>query len=182
MNEKQSIKRHSKNFVKLNTADYILLHVQQQFTSADLSIYSSIHSTKARHGHFSILSGQHRKCSYTLRNYLKCFVKLSSFKLLLGRFYHSSQKSNSDSALSEITSGPEVQKIFKIGTVPKPDVYLPRPWTFNTYRNRKKTLLFFNLFSRRPMFRNISPDLVQSGRTCPANLGVPSGNSYAPSG
>ena len=53
------------------------------------SIYSFIHSTKARHGHFSILSGQHRKCSYMLRNYLKCFVKLSSFKLLLGKVVRS---------------------------------------------------------------------------------------------
>ena len=36
-----------------------------------------------------------------------------------------------------------------------------------------------NLYLVGKMFKNISPDSVRSGRTCPANLGVLSGNSYA---
>ena len=41
-------------------------------------------------------------------------------------------------------------------------------------------IFFVSLFVK--MFRNTIPDSVQSGRTCPANLGVQSGNSYALSG
>ena len=41
-------------------------------------------------------------------------------------------------ALRDIMSGPEVRKIYKIRTVLRPDISLPRRWPFNTVKNRKK--------------------------------------------
>ena len=97
-------------------------------------------------------------------------------------------------ALPDITSGPEVRQIFKIRTVQTQDVFLPGRQTFFSIFFSK---IFFSVYlfglgtfdtkfvSRVPilwelitctlvgkMFKNISPDSVQSGRTCPANLGV----------
>ena len=46
-------------------------------------------------------------------------------------------------ALPDITYGPEVWQIFKIGTVWKPDVFLPGGRTFNTFKN----IFFFSRFS-----------------------------------
>ena len=43
-------------------------------------------------------------------------------------------------ALPDITSGPEVRQIFKIRTVGKPDVFLPRRRTFDTIKSRRKKL------------------------------------------
>ena len=85
-------------------------------------------------------------------------------------------------ALPDITSGLDVRQIFKIRTVRKPDVFLLGRRTFNTFKNRKKNpnffcqIFFFSIFFFKnlvgKMFKNISPDSVRSGRTCPANLGV----------
>ena len=41
------------------------------------------------------------------------------------------------------TPGPEVQQIFKIQTVRKPDILLPGRWTFNTLKLHKKKLQNF---------------------------------------
>ena len=43
-------------------------------------------------------------------------------------------------ALSDITSGSEVQKSYKIWFVQKPDVFLPRCQTSNTDKNEKENL------------------------------------------
>ena len=58
--------------------------------------------------------------------------------------------------------------------------------TFQTYKNRKiiKEVSIWLIsmkfcYLEGKMFKNITPDLTRSGRTCPANLGVRSGNSYA---
>ena len=85
-------------------------------------------------------------------------------------------------APADITSGPEVRKFFKIRTVWKLDVFLSGCRTFNTLKNRKKYWKIYvlgpyltridNPYSVCKMFKNISPDLVRSGRTCPTNLGV----------
>ena len=40
-------------------------------------------------------------------------------------------------ALTDIRSGPKVQKFFKIGTVRKPKIFLPGSWTFKTFKNQK---------------------------------------------
>ena len=40
-------------------------------------------------------------------------------------------------ALPDITSGPEFRQIFKVQTVPKPDIFLPGRRTFNTFKNRR---------------------------------------------
>ena len=75
-------------------------------------------------------------------------------------------------------SGPEVRKIFKIRTVRKPDVLLPRRRTFKTFKNKIKINLFFQFvfsicfvcllsiwwismkfcYLICKMFKNISPD------------------------
>ena len=49
-------------------------------------------------------------------------------------------------ALPDITSGPEVLPIFKILTVRKPDVFLPGPQIFKTFKNRKKNPQIFLRF------------------------------------
>ena len=104
--------------------------------------------------------------------------------------------------LPDITSGPDVRKIFKIRTVQKPDVVLSGRQTFNTIKNREIChffSFFFKNISSIPEFldtswfrtfdfkfvsmdlylvfkicKNVSSDLVWSGRCCPANLGVQS--------
>ena len=94
-------------------------------------------------------------------------------------------------ALSDITSGRKVWKIVKIQTV-----FLPRRQTFKTFKNEKqissiflKKFCLFTFFEKEisnwwisvkfcylvcKMFKNVSPDLVWSSRTCLANLGVQS--------
>ena len=47
-------------------------------------------------------------------------------------------KTLSTRALPDITSGPENQKIFKIQTVQKLDVFLPGRQTFKTLKNKEK--------------------------------------------
>ena len=99
-------------------------------------------------------------------------------------------------ALSDITSVPEVRRIFKTRTVLKPDVFLPERRTFSTAKNRTKFEIckFFSSIPEYILIQNfqhqicvqepylkrinksclvcISPDLVQYSMTCPANLGV----------
>ena len=104
-------------------------------------------------------------------------------------------------ALLDIMSSQKVRQIFKIQTVRKPDIFLSRRQAFkdgnflekkiknsNSFQNN-----FFKIFSLIyfwqqisvkgsclmrvdilviKIFKNISPDSVQSGRTCPTNLGV----------
>ena len=93
-------------------------------------------------------------------------------------------KWNSVRALPDITLALEVRKFFKIRTVWKPDVFPPGHRTFNTVKKRRKMKFFFSFFHFFSiffclfgylvckMFKNISLDLVQSGRTCSTNLGV----------
>ena len=64
-------------------------------------------------------------------------------------------------ALPDIMSGLEVQKIYKIRTVWKPDVFLPGRWTFKTFKNHKKNLtkiviviFFFKNFQFDELQRN----------------------------
>ena len=96
----------------------------------------------------------------------------------------------SSRALLDITSGPEVRQIFKVQAVQKPDILLPRPPISHNNNCRKKLqkIIYFlltpicvqwpylmridNLYLVGKMFKNISPDLVRSGRSCLANLGV----------
>ena len=51
---------------------------------------------------------------------------------------YTAKSNHATRALPEITSSPEVRQIFKIQTVRKPDIFLPRCQTFNTFKNRKK--------------------------------------------
>ena len=82
---------------------------------------------------------------------------LNRFRLVYGR------------ALPEIMSGPEVLQISKIWTVWKPDIFLPIRQTFKNMKNQKS--FFFQNFKMKnvdsfgKMFKNVSPDSVQSGRT-----------------
>ena len=94
-------------------------------------------------------------------------------------------------AQPDIPSGPEVRQIFKCPDSGLPVFLLPG---LRTLRNRKKSKkkfqkknfqkkfskFFFKFFFHNFFFvylygkmsKNISPDSVRSGRTCPANLGV----------
>ena len=83
-------------------------------------------------------------------------------------------------AQPDITSGPEVRQIVKIRTAGKPDIFLPGRRTFENRKRIKFQIFFFKIFFKNffydylfgKMFKNISPDSVRSGRTCPANLVV----------
>ena len=54
------------------------------------------------------------------------------------RKYYKSFMTDKYRAQPDITSGPEVRRIFKIRPVRKPDVFLPGRRTFKTVNNRKK--------------------------------------------
>jgi hypothetical protein len=69
---------------------------------------------------------------------------------LFQRNYPIVEDTPSDRALPDITSGPEVRQIFKIRTLRKPDILLPRRRTFNSFKKKKiqkifskKILIFF---------------------------------------